>query len=467
MMAMQINEAYVKTQTNLAMQKGFASAEMERAVIASLVVGASETQDSKVSILAQLSEQDFFYGDCQAMFNAIKTLAAKKQPIDLVTTCEMIRQQNGNAARELENKLVDIVTSECSQMFQNVETYAEIVKNLSQRRQSIVFVQNIAAKLQDPNNEMEAVLTEMRDRTFDIQGGEHECKSMADIMVAAFDYMEKLQTGRIKTVPTGLEALDEMTGGFYNGELTVIAARPAVGKSAFGMNIAINAAAHGKHVAICSREMSDIQFGQRILARETEIDGMKLRKANLSDSDWSDIADAMTKVANYPMHFMFSIRDVEDLRTECKRLKADGKLDILIVDYLQLMGTVEKFRDEHLRVGHISDVLKEITMELKIPVIALAQVNRNADGKMPQLSDLKDSGSIEQSCDSCIMLHRPMTADDPTIDPRDKDYIDQYISDDGLTYLCIAVAKQRQGQTGKLCVLFDKSHMRYYQIQRD
>ncbi len=162
---------------------------------------------------------------------------------------------------------------------------------------------------------------------------------------------------------------------------------------------------------------------------------------------------------------MFTVRTVEDLRRECQKMVDKGELDMLIVDYLQLMHTTKNIKEEHLRVGYISKSLKDMATDFNIPVIALAQVNRDTDGQMPTLKSLKASGDIEQDADGVIFLHRPSSANDPYVDPRDKEYFASYENSD-LTYICIGVAKQRQGAVGKACVLFDSPHMRYYPIDR-
>ena len=235
------------------------------------------------------------------------------------------------------------------------------------------------------------------------------------------------------------------------------------------MNVALAAAEKGFKVGICSREMTDIQFGQRILSYETYMDGMKIRKADITDEDWVTLAEGVGEAARLPVDFLFTVRTVEDLRAEVQRKANRGEIDILIVDYLQLMSTAQKFKEDRLRVGYISKALKDIAVDFNIPVIALAQVKRYAGGaraKMPTLEDLKDSGSIEQDADGVIFLHNPYDEEDDYVDPRDKPYFKNFV-EKGFTYLCLGIAKQRQGTTGKVCVLFDKRTMHYYAIDRE
>jgi len=291
---------------------------------------------------------------------------------------------------------------------------------------------------------------------------------MSDVMLNTYANLEQRVNGEITSITTGIKNIDNLIGGFFGGEMTVIGARPAVGKSVFGMNVAMAAAADGFKVGVVSREMSDIQYGQRILSYETRLDGMKIRKADIKEDEWQLITEGMTMASALPIEFLFTVRTVEDLRAEVQRKVNRGELDMLIVDYLQLMSSSQRFKEDRLRVGYISQSLKSIALDFNIPVVALAQVKRYAGGAratMPTLEDLKDSGSIEQDADGVIFLHNPYDEDDNYIDPRDRDMFQTYKAN-GYTYLCIGVAKQRQGTTGVACVLFDKRTMRYLAIDR-
>ena len=168
----------------------------------------------------------------------------------------------------------------------------------------------------------------------------------------------------------------------------------------------------------------------------------------------------------FEINFIFNTRTVEDLRREVQKRVERKELDLLIVDYLQLMDTTAKYRDEHLRVGNVSKALKGMALDFNIPVVSLAQVNRDTDGSLPTLRNLKDSGNIEQDADGVIFLHRPTDSTDSSIDPRDKANFD-LLRKKGYDYIVIAVAKQRQGTTGMASVLFDKAHMRYVIIDRE
>ena len=451
---------YVAEQVMLAGGKNFASQEAEESVLYSLLTKGEDVS----SVLSQISEGDFYYPEYGKVFRAIQATVAKGLQVDLVTVDATISELFASESAAVSNAMLACLHGSFS--FQNIESYIRIVKELSARRQSIRAVEEVINQLRDPSQDLNAVLEKLRTESRNIELGGHKVETMVDVMMATYDYLERRAKGEEKSITTGISNVDALIGGFFGGELTVIGARPSVGKSAFGANIALEAAKKGFKVAVVSREMTDVQFGQRMISHEALIDGMKLRRAELTEEDWCSIADVVSPLANLPIKFLFTTRTVEDLRRECQRMVEKGELDMLIVDYLQLMHTVKNIKEEHLRVGYISKSLKDMATDFNIPIIALAQVNRDTDGQMPTLKSLKASGDIEQDADGVIFLHRPSSSQDPYVDPRDREYFDLYEQRE-LTYICIGVAKQRQGAVGKACVLFDSKHMRYYPIERN
>jgi replicative DNA helicase len=453
------DDNYVSDQIMQSGTTNFASQEAEESVLYSMLTKG----DDLSSALNDISEGDFYFAEYGKVFRAIKATAAKGLAVDLVTVDATISELFPDESRTISNAMVACLHGGTS--WRNIDSYIRVVKELSARRQSIRSVEEIISQLRDPMQDLGAVLDKLRTESRNIEVSKHKIVSMLDIMMATYEYLEKRAKGEEKSITTGIPNVDALIGGFFGGELTVIGARPSVGKSAFGANIAIEAAKKGFKVAVVSREMTDIQFGQRMISHDTFIDGMKLRKVDLSADDWCSIAEVLMPLSNLPISFMFTVRTVEDLRRECQKMVDKNELDMLIVDYLQLMHTTKNIKEEHLRVGYISKSLKDMATDFNIPIIALAQVNRDTDGQMPTLKSLKASGDIEQDADGVIFLHRPSSANDPYVDPRDKEYFASYENSD-LTYICIGVAKQRQGAVGKACVLFDSPHMRYYPIDR-
>lgn len=445
-----------------AAKSGFASEDAERSVIGNIV----SRYDEYGHYADELREDDFYGCYRRAVFRAIRKAKAEGMAIDLVTVGEMIDKIDPANASIITSELIECIQGYT--LSYNVESHFRIVRELSVRRKAIEIVGEIQHQLSDPAQEINGIMDRLRTTSGDLLVNKHSWVSIQDVLINTLNYIEKRVKGETKAIATNIPNVDALIGGFFGGEMTVVGARPGVGKSVFGMNVAIAAAEKGFKVGICSREMTDVQYGQRIISYESYVDGMKIRKATLDDDDWMKLVEGMGIGAQLPIEFLFTVRTVEDLRAEVQRKVAKGNLDMLIVDYLQLMTVEQRFKEDRLRVGYISKALKDISTDFNIPVIALAQVKRYAGGaraKMPTLEDLKDSGSIEQDADNVIFIHNPYDAEDEYIDPRDKETFSTF-EKNGLTYLCLGVAKQRQGVTGVACVLCCKSNMRYYAIDR-
>lgn len=272
---------------------------------------------------------------------------------------------------------------------------------------------------------------------------------------------------------TGIPDLDRLIFCLEPGDLAVIGARPAVGKSAFGMQIALNAARQGRHVLVCSREMRQMQYAHRIAAHLSGINSARLRRGALSQEEWGELAGCCGEMGRLPLAFTFDSATVEELRVQAQREKELGNLDLLVVDYLQILRTSARLQKRYEAVGHVSRALKDIALDLQVPVVAMAQVGRqtvNAGGErapvMPDLSDLRESGNIEQDADIVIFLHHPTSGSDRSIPSYDTDTRGAIEAREGYQYIVVRVAKQRQGENGSFGVEFDAPHMTYTCIAR-
>ena len=444
-----------------ASKTGYAAEAAERSLIGSLL----SRYEDYAHVANELREDDFFFEAHRIALKAMKRARADGMAVDLVTVDQYAQKIDPERGAKVTERLIECIQEATPW---NAESYCRIVKELAARRRAIALVGKITEDLKDPSNGLNEIIEEIRTDSADLMVGGHKWVSMAEVLLNTYSHIEKRTRGEITSISSGIGNLDNVIGGFFGGELTVIGARPAVGKSVFGMNVAMAAAKHGFKVGICSREMTDIQYGQRVLSYASQVDGQKIRKASLNEADWLLLATSLNDVTNLPVEFLFTVRTVEDLRAEVQRKHNRGEIDMLVVDYLQLMDAAQRFKEDRLRVGYISRALKEIATDFNIPVIALAQVKRFAGGaraKMPTLEDLKDSGSIEQDADNVIFLHNPYDAEDEFVDPRDKESFNYYVQK-GYTYLCLGIAKQRQGVTGICCILFDKRRMRYLGIDR-
>lgn len=412
-----------------------------------------------VSRADELAEADFCGENARAVFRALQGLRAQNAAVDMSTAYE--------AARALREEAADYAI-ECARRVPaaaNVGAYIAIVRDLARRRALVEIAGQIQRQAIERTDELSGTLDAARQALSELETGRHDAVSIGGVLMNTYERLARLYDGEEKPITTGAADLDAIMGGVFPGELTVIGARPGVGKSAFGMHIALHAARAGASVCVCSREMTDTQYGQRLLAQASGVDGMRMRTGKISDGDWQAISDGMTLLDGLPLTFLFQARTVEELRIDARRLREAKQLDVLIVDYLQLMRTSQKFKEDYLRVGYISKALKEIALDLRVSVIALAQVGRSAQGKMPTMAELRSSGEIEQDADGILFLHRPEDAGDRNVDPDDKPFFEAY-AQNGYQYMAIDVAKQRQGQTGTVNLLFDPAHMIYSSIER-
>lgn len=431
--------------------------EAERAILAS---GMKRGGNWKK--LQALTAEDFYDAAHQRIFRAEQALLSAGKPADMATMPAALAKY-GNADADM-LVLMEIARNSFGAEF-GIDENVRILKDLHLRRTLHAELENAMDALGDAANETDAILERTRQRLRDMVATGHEWQNISSVMLNTFQALERRAKGEDKGMPYGIQMLDKHMAGLHRGELTVIGARPAVGKSALGAYIAISAAAAGYRVGICSREMTDVQYGVRLLANRTQVDPMRMRTGEIRDADWEDITEALEHFGQQPIDFLFTTRNVEDLRMEVqKRVDSEG-LDVLVVDYMQLLQTRERFEKDYLRVGYVSKTLKDMTVDYNIAVVALAQVGRSSDGDMPTLAELRGSGDIEQDADNVIFMHRPKP-DEKYVDPSDRDLI-RGLEMQKMRYIALDIAKHRQGETMTTSVIFDPARMRFTGIARE
>lgn len=423
----------------------------ERIVIAAM----STDREDAVRISAQLNDNSFHDINCKQLFKAIKKALTDSGIVDKATLAQIV-----------DNRLM----SEHFSIMQEyrLETWTakkqvQTLKALEMRRDMYKTLLDAKKKLEDEDEVTEAVLESTRQSLRDLVCTGHTWHNMQDVLLSSFEAIERRSKGEDKPVPSGIDSLDRTITGFHRGELTVIGARPAVGKSALGMYIALSAAKHGHKVGLCSLEMTKEQYGMRILSGGADVDNYKLRTGKLDPADWVQLSESMEMHGSLDVSFMFSARMVEDLRMEVQNAVDTGGMDLLVIDYMQLLRSRQRFDKDFERIGYVSKQLKYMTVDFNIPVIALAQVGRSAVGGMPTLAELRGSGEIEQDADNVLFLHRPADDTDKMIHPEHRQLY-HILEEQGKQYIVIDVAKQRQGQTGTTSVVFDPSRMQYTSI---
>lgn len=430
----------------------------ERAIIASMTKKGIAAKH-----ISQLTPEDFYDPDHASIFNAMQRVYAERKGIDFVLLAEMLTRLYGND--DLMAPYMEIMRMSVGAEFLVGENIG-IVRSAARRREIRKKLDRLCKQLDDGDNELDTVVADLQGKLRGFTEAKRDYLNLQSVLINAFTELDERAKGKNKGMPSGLSVLDAKTAGFHKGEMTIIGARPAVGKSAFAGQIALSAAGNGNKVCICSREMTDVQYGIRVLARGTSVSNMRMRTGNLSKKDWEQLTDSMMLYGGHDIRFMFTTRYIEDLRAEVEAMKEADGLDMLIVDYVQLLQTKQRFDKDYQRIGYISKALKDMSTELNIAVIALAQVGRSSDGDMPTLSELRGSGDLEQDADNVLFLHRPEDSDDRWV-PRSDAGVFDAIKSMKCQYIVMNIAKQRQGETGALKCMFNPGAMLFEAIGKE
>ena len=406
------------------------------------VLGAM-LQDSAAVLRAaeQLKPDDFYQPEHREIFTAMLDLNRDRRPVDLTTLHEELERRGTLAGVGGDLRLMQIMDRVPTTA--NVGAYITLVQEKSTLRRLIRAAQEISRQCYDQRNPVQDTLEAAEKAIFDIVMNRSEGETLiplGEVLVNTYAQMEELARlhGEIAGVPTGFLDLDSLLTGLHEGELIVVGARPSMGKTSFAMNLAAHASMNkGRSVAVFTLEMPREQIAMRMLCSDARVDMQKVRKGTLEDADWVRLAKSLVPMGAAPLY----IDDTAGLtptklRSRCRRLMMDKKLDLVVVDYLGLMHADGRVENRQLEVSEISRQLKAIALELKIPIVACAQLSRaNKDrlDKRPVLSDLRDSGSIEQDADVVMFLHRE--------EYYNKDTEDRNIGE-------VIVAKQRSGPLG-------------------
>lgn len=427
------------------------SIEAEQAVIGSLLVNS----DSLTKVVDAIQAEHFYRKSHQLIFAAIIDLFEKSEPIDLVTVSAFLKDQGKLDIVGGRQYLTDLALSIATTA--NVEYYAKLVKEKSLLRNLIKAGTEIVQTCYDEVDADQAV-----DKAERLVFGIAQRRDMGalvpikEIVNDSFAKIEQRyeQRDSLSGLSTGFYDLDDMTSGWQRSDLVIVAARPSMGKTAFTLNLAQHAAVEcNSPVAVFSLEMSKEQLVQRLLCSEAKIDANKLRTGFLQSNDWTALANAMGRLGEAPLYIDDSpVVGVLDIRAKCRRLKSEQKdLGLIIIDYIQLMaGKGGKNSDNRVQeVSEISRGLKTLARELHVPVIALSQLSRAVESrqnKRPMLSDLRESGSIEQDADIVMFIYRD-------------DYYNPESEQRGEAE--IIIAKQRNGPVGTVELLYQASITRF------
>ncbi len=417
------------------------SIEAERALLCSLFLDNSQIGE----ILEIISEDDFFDEKNAVIFGILKELYADGIPIDFITVSNAIKEKG------LEQKIPQDYILSLTEFLPapaNTKYYAEIIRKKAIFRKLIFMSNEIATVCYEEPEDIEEVLNMAEKRLFEIVSSKSiRYKSAGELSDEITEYLEALKNRKtiITGVPSGFKDLDNMTNGFQDGDLIVIAGRPGMGKTSLAINIALNAALdYEKKVAIFTLEVSAIQVVLKMIASLSKVDMKKLRTGFFDNSEWNSVVKAIDKLKYAPIFIdETSLLTSIDIRTKARKLKMEKDIDLLIIDYLQLIEGRNSSVNRVQQISEISRALKILAKELSIPIIALSQLNRaveNREDKRPTPADLRESGSIEQDADIIMLLY------------RDEVY-NKNTSDHGVAE--INIAKQRNGPQGVVRVQFE------------
>ncbi len=418
------------------------------------VLGVTFLSKTALEKVCEEITEEMFYSDAhQKIFNAIKSLYTENIPLDVTTlTEELDKKKNLNAVGGIEyiTEIIDSVATAA-----NVDYYINIVREKATLRSLIDTATEIATDAYDNEDNINSVLDNAERNILNVikarQTGEFI--TIGEALRKAQENLERLAKNKseITGVPTGFYDLDKATSGLHEGEMIIIAARPGMGKTALALNIATNAAFHtDKAVAIFNLEMPAEQLVNRMISAIGQIDSKKLQTGQLQHNDWKRYNEAMSQLADTNIY----IEDdagitCSEIKAKCRRLAASDKgLGLVVIDYLQLITSgAKRTESRQQEVSDISRSLKTMAMELKVPVVALAQLSRNAEKRennQPMLADLRESGSIEQDADLVMFINR-------------KDYYKEKgeLNKETNVPCDIIIAKHRKGSTGKFELLFE------------
>ena len=417
-------------------------------------------KDAVISVIEVLKEEDFYREDNKAIYGAILNLYNRAEPIDIITLkAELVSIGKFDSIGGLEYlaSLPDMAPTTA-----NIEKYTKIVEEKSMLRSLIQTANQIIALGYDPTEEVETIMDQAEKKIFDVMQKKNQkgYAAIKDILVDTFAGLEKLynQKQHITGVPTGFADLDYKTAGLHESDLILVAARPAMGKSAFALNIATNAAVHaGVPVAIFSLEMSKEQMVNRILCSEAMVDSNKVRTGKLEDEDWAKLAEAIGPLSETGIYVDDTPGiSVMEIRAKCRKLKLEKNIGLVVIDYLQLIQGSNRTRggSREQEIAEISRSLKILAKELDVPVIALSQLSRAVEQRpdhRPMLSDLRESGSIEQDADIVMFLYR-----------------DDYYNEDSerKNIAEVIIAKHRGGSTGTVDLGWLGSYTKFVNLEK-
>ena len=388
-----------------------------------------------------LDENDFVNDRNQKIIKAINELKAEKKDISMLSVKSKIKA-NAKQVLEYISSLGDYVRTSSSEDVYNqlieLSKKRKIFKILQEKTMDIADTESIDALAQDIIKQINSIE----------QINEKEKTFLEQVVNTATKMEEDSKNGTDYSLYTGITDLDNKTCGLHRQELTIIGARPGVGKTTLALQIAEHIAEKGVETAIISLEMSDMQIIQKMIAKKTKINSYKMRMGTLEDKDLETIGVASAEISQLPIHLITNARTLQQIENITRKLKNKSNLGLLVIDYIQLIRNKGKFNNREQEVADITRTLKLLSLELDIPIIGLCQLSRNATRQEPTLADLRESGAIEQDADNVLFLYQEKEDEGSIVD------------------VTLKIAKQRAGELGKVSLKFNKTMSEFKGVMR-
>lgn len=432
--------------------------ELERAVLGALLL------ESKAIKEIDMSPDDFYHEKNKVVFRAIESLISKRNPVDILTVYQELVSR-GDGARVDAVYLSDLLDVASSA---HIEYHAKIVKQKALARKLINFSNEAANRAYDETTDIQDTLEYLEHNFTAIRAGGASTSflDMRGAISRTLDYLALIQnkraSGESVAIPTGLKQLDnQINGGWSSPDLIILGGRPSMGKTQFALHFAKTASANDKHCLFVSIEMTVEQLILRLLTEDDRLNLHAMKTGQMRQEEWGFIDEKIATIQNSKLLIAddYDVRYLQNIKSLARQLKRDGKLDLLIIDYLQLIKTNQRFGTRDLEVGFITGELKNLAKELDIPVILLAQLKRSPNGekaRIPALDDLRESGNIEQDADKVIFPHRPSYYNPDDVDVNGRSWQNR-----GL----LIIGKNREGEKDK--AVYFKTDDRFKKIFDD
>lgn len=447
-----------------AIDSSYAHLQPQAPEIERVVLGALMIDKDAFSVVSEILKPETFYEPRnQKIYSAIQKLSMDENPVDIMTVMEELKRQGTLEEVGGPTYIVDLSSHVASSA--NIEYHSRILAQKYTARQLISFASVVATKAFDETVDVDELMQDTEKNLFELsqKNMKQDYSHVEPVVNEAIRILQKAaeNKGELTGIPTGYAKLDDMTAGWQASDLVIIAGRPAMGKTSFALSLAKNIAVdYQRPIAFFSLEMNNVQLANRLMSNVCEIEGKKILNGQLDAEEWKRLDANVGRLANSPIYVDDTpAMSIFELRTKARRLVREKNVQVIMIDYLQLMNANgSRFGSRQEEVSTISRSLKGLAKELNIPILALSQLNRTVEGrdglegKRPQLSDLRESGAIEQDADIVMFLYR-----DTYYDQEGDEVVEK--SDPNRAELIIA--KNRHGQTGKIDLHWEGKYSRF------